>query len=72
MSVPCVVGRQLPEAEAILGAAGLHAAFVKETRSPKAAPGGPLRVVRQRSLPGGIELVTAASIPLVERKDCHD
>jgi hypothetical protein len=72
MRAPCVIGRQLPQAEAILGVAGLRAALVKETRSPKGAPSGPLRVVRQRDISEGIELVTAASLPLVERKDCHD
>ena len=68
MKAPSVIARPLPEARAILEAAGAKVAAVVETRSPKGAPGGPLRVVRQRVTPEGVELVTTASVPLVRRE----
>jgi hypothetical protein len=68
MSIPCVIGRLLPEASAMLEAAGVRVALVKQTRCPKAAPSGPLRVLRQRDLPDGVELVTAASAALARRE----
>ncbi len=71
MSASCVIGRLLSDAEAMLEAAGLRVALVKETRCPKAAPSGPLRVLRQRDLPDGVELVAAASAA-VERREESD
>jgi hypothetical protein len=71
MNTPSVVACQLPEAEAILEAAGLRVASVKETRCPKGAPSGPLRVVRQRQLPEGVELVAAGSVVLQENENGH-
>jgi hypothetical protein len=68
MKAPSVIARPLPEARAILEAAGAKVAAVAETRSPRGAPEGPLRVVRQRVTPEGVELVTTASVPLVRRE----
>ena len=68
MKEPSVIARPLPEARAVLEAAGVKVVAVVETRSPKGAPEGPLRVVRQRATPEGVELVTTASVPLVRRE----
>ena len=68
MKAPSVIARPLPEARAIIEAAGATVAGVVETRSPKGAPGGPLRVVRERVTPEGVELVTTSSVPLVRRE----
>lgn len=68
MREPSVIARPLPEARAILEAAGVKVVAVVETRSPKGAPEGPLRVVRQRATGEGVELVTTASVPLVRRE----
>ncbi len=72
MSIPCVIGRLLVDASALLEAAGARIAVVKETRCPKAAPSGPLRVLRQRDLPDGVELVAAASAALERREESHE
>ncbi|MFB3880185.1 MAG: hypothetical protein ACE149_02925 [Armatimonadota bacterium] len=45
---------------------------VKQTRPPRGAPSGPLRVIRQRSVAGSLELVVAASVPLPETERPHD
>jgi len=68
MKAPWVIARPLSEARAILEAAGAKVTAVAETRSPKGAPAGPLRVVRQRVSPEGVELVTTASVPLIRRE----
>ena len=68
MKAPSVIARHLPEARAILEAAGAKVSGVAETRSPKGAPEGPLRVVRERVTPEGVGLVTTASVPLVRRE----
>jgi hypothetical protein len=72
MTPPCVIGRRLPQGEAILEAAGVRIALLRETRPSKGAPRGPLRIVRQRQIAGGVELVTAAALPLIEREQSHD
>jgi hypothetical protein len=45
---------------------------VNQTSPPRAAPAGPLRVVRQRTTPAGVELVLAASVPLAEGKNSDE
>jgi hypothetical protein len=72
MSAPCVIGQLLSDAEAMLEAVGLRVAHVSETRSPIAVPSGPLRVVRQREVRNGIELVAAASVVLEQRENGHE
>jgi len=72
MNVPTVVALRLDDAEAILREQGVSALEVKQTRPPGSTPGGPLRVLRQRTPPDGVELVVAASIPLLETEKNHE
>jgi hypothetical protein len=65
MSVPTVVALRLEEAEALLRSEGLSIIDVKQTRPPRWTPEGPLRVIRQQTLPDGVELTVAASVPLL-------
>jgi hypothetical protein len=66
MSGPSVVGRLLEEAERILAEHGIAVAEVKRTESPLRSPAGPLRVVRERRTPEGVQLLVAAMVPLPE------
>ena len=50
---PDVVGYPLEEARRILAAAGWTPGDIAETRPPRRALTGPLRVVRQRAEPDG-------------------
>ncbi|MBN1459213.1 MAG: hypothetical protein JXA57_06740 [Armatimonadetes bacterium] len=71
MIVPTVVALLLDQAEAVLQQQGVAVASVKQTHPPEPIPVGPLRVIRQRTSPEGVELVAAASIPLLETEKNH-
>jgi hypothetical protein len=63
--IPLLLARELPEAERLLREAGVETIEVKQTAPPRRKqPAGPLRVVRQRRLEQGVELVVAASMAL--------
>jgi len=72
MTVPCVIARPLEAAERMLGEAGVTAVEVTRTGPPRRPLSGPLRVIRQRAAPGGVELVVAGSAPLPETEACYD
>jgi hypothetical protein len=61
-AAPSVIGRPLAEAQDILRQAGAAVARVDETRPPRGAPEGPLRVIRQQDTDDGVLLVVAASL----------
>jgi hypothetical protein len=69
MKAPSVIGRLLPDALEILEQSGIRVIETTRTSAPRGAPSGPLRVVRERSRPEGIELVVAASLPPPEKRD---
>jgi hypothetical protein len=71
MTAPSVVALRLDEAEAVFQRQGVAIANVKQTHPPGSAPDGPLRVIRQRMSPKGVELVVAASVPLLETERNH-
>jgi len=62
MISPDVVGRCLDEARAILENAGMQVVRISETTSPKDGPRGPVRVIRQRGVCDGVELMVTASV----------
>ncbi len=72
MSRPSVLARSVADARRILEAAGVPVLCIEQTAPPGGAPTGPPRVVRERSTPEGVCLVTAASIPRPEGTDSHD
>lgn len=57
---PDVVGFPLDRARALLDAAGAVVVKVERTQPPRTPLVGDLRVVRQRGLPDGVELVACA------------
>ena len=69
MKAPSVIGRLLPDAREILKQAGIRVIETTRTSAPRGAPSGPLRVVRERPCPEGIELVVAASVPPPEERE---
>jgi len=71
MRIPSLIGRDLSEAQARLGEIGLQV-NISHTSPPGGAPRGPLRVVRQRLLGEGVEVVAAASIALSEGEDVRE
>lgn len=71
MNTPTVIALQLDQAEAVLQQHGVTIASVKQTRPPGPTPVGPLRVIRRRTSPAGVELVVAASVPLLETEKSH-
>lgn len=71
MNTPTVIALPLDQAEAVLQQQGVTIANVKQTRPPGAAPIGPVRVIGQRTSPTGVELVVAASVPLLETEKNH-
>ena len=71
MTVPCVIARPLPEAECLLRQAGVEVRTLHTSPSGR-APLGPLRVIGQRNLSVGLELVVAASITLAEDRHVRD
>jgi len=71
MTTPSVIGRPLAEAQRLVCQAGLQVT-ITHTSPPASPPSGPRRIIRQRLLPEGVELVVAASVPLSEGKDVRD
>ncbi len=72
MSVPCVIAMPVEVAERMLREAGVTVIKARHTAPPRGGLRGPLRVVRQRTIQDGIELVVAASAPLPEAEAPHD
>jgi hypothetical protein len=64
VTLPCVLGCRLEEAQRLLEAAGLAVIQVTETAPPRGNTlAGPPRVLRQTAVEGGVSLVVAASVP---------
>ena len=63
--IPVVLARELAEAEQALRQAGVTVIEVRTTAPPaRSRPGGPWRVVRQRTAGRTARLVVAASVAL--------
>jgi hypothetical protein len=72
MITPRAIALPMEAAQRLLRQQGETAIAVRQTRPPRGEPSGPLRVIRQLTSGGGVELVVAASIPLPDREASHD
>lgn len=72
MTIPEVTAFLLDDAQRLLAEAGVTGLRIVITGPPRGGPAGPLRVIRQRLLAGGVELTAASSCMLPEKEQRND
>jgi hypothetical protein len=72
VTIPEVVAFPLEEAQTVLAEAGVTQVLVCATSPPRGGPPGPMRIIRQRILSEGVELVATPTIVLKQKEPDHD